>query len=764
MITCTPDPESGTIFVAGTTPNGTGLITRTQPGAAPLILRGGAAQILTGGFALDDTEAPLGVPVQYVATISAITSTDRLVQQNLIRTPHFVRGVGSWTAGTGRTLTTGADSTAHQATVGLVTANASTTTPSAPPTLTGWKNSAVGVSGSYTLDPATPTGGAAIATNDQMVIIHSQVSTVAAPTTPSGWTILDDVTANGYRQIVYTRTRQAGDTSYVVAAPASANSVGSLLWVRGAGTGTTVAVTATAGNAATQLSTNPHVAIRPALIVNSFTSLGGAYGPAAGLTATATIRPTGAVSSTPSTVRFGNALITASGSVSGQPAGAAFAYAITASGSTRSLIVGTYSQTEAQETTVATVTYASPLTMGFATQIAFQVSDVLTNRIVAATKAALIPATTAAAPHLLTGRFKYVHAGLRNWLDVRNIGTWQNVKDTNATWLAVRGSGSTTSGVFTKLFLTIVDPGTGSNYIPPQQVRVGMEAAMNTWLDFSALIVNTADIPTTAEIRLVHGSALKEFAVTWSFDEFGLTPGTQRAAHDTLYWFSGDSAVPSNHAARLAGPGWVGISGDAAITWVGTAGNSTSEFRAASTVQSTTTCQLDPPALDACEPVLLSDPVNVSFGVWVNLIDIGDLSRESRRGLYPVLDSRFPVAVSQARAAESTTLVVETATLADRDRMNVLLDSGRVLLLRNPDPTYPENNWYLSVGTTKERRPIPDARYPERLWSLPVDRVERPTGLIEVSGGRTWADVLAEGTWANVLADNTNWLDVLDQG
>jgi hypothetical protein len=43
-------------------------------------------------------------------------------------------------------------------------------------------------------------------------------------------------------------------------------------------------------------------------------------------------------------------------------------------------------------------------------------------------------------------------------------------------------------------------------------------------------------------------------------------------------------------------------------------------------------------------------------------------------------------------------------------------------------------------------------------------RVARPTGLIEASGGVTWADVLALGDWADVLADRDNWLEVLTGG
>ena len=135
------------------------------------------------------------------------------------------------------------------------------------------------------------------------------------------------------------------------------------------------------------------------------------------------------------------------------------------------------------------------------------------------------------------------------------------------------------------------------------------------------------------------------------------------------------------------------------------------------------------------------------MSIWVGLISIGDLTRPANRGLYQVLSRQAPVAVSSLRQLHTTTLVVQTSTREERDQIDTILASGRVLLLRNPDPSYPETSWYLSIGDTQESRPIPDQRQPERLWSLPVVRVDRPTGLIEASGGVTWADVLTEGTW-----------------
>lgn len=763
MITCESNSATGVMRITGLTPNGQGVVQREVAGQAPFPLRGGTGPITYAGIDLYDTEAPYGVDLTYRATVSGITSANRLIQQNLMLTPTFLNGVQGWLAGTGRTLSVVADSTAHSAAgVGQVTSTATTTTPTTPPVLTGWKNTAVGVSGSYTLDPATPSGGAAIATNDWMLIIHSQVSTVAAPATPAGWTLLDNQAANGYRQMIWARKRVGGDTTYTVAAGAGASSVGSLLWVRGAGDIQTLSTTTLPDtvNVSTSMATSRHAAIRPALVVSVFSVLG-TIGQGATASARAHIRGTGQVNSGPGDAQpSAHARIDATGQGSGPLAGGSPAYLVNTSASSRSLIVGTNSMTEAGDTPIVSALYGSPLGMGFATQVAFHTADVLTNRIVARGKAGLIPATTADKPHLLTGRFKFLHPGLWTWADVLAQGTWQNLRDTKPTWLDVRGSASTVPGNFLNLFVAITD-GSGNDLVPPQRVRIGSDVAVNSWLDFSMLFVNTVDIPTTAEIRLIHGSSLKEFGVQWSFDEFGITPGSQRT-HPTLYWFSGSTPLPSDPEDLMMGDtSWSAVTSDAAITWAGTVGNSISEFRMASSITTTSTCRMETPGYLPCEPVLLSDPVNTNLAKWVSLIGVGDLTHPSQRSVNRVLKRSDAVAISQIRGDEETDLYVATDTLADRTELLQVLRSGRALLLRNPDPRYPENDWYLSIGDVDESRPIPNHRVPARTWKLPVVRVARPTGLIEASGGVTWADVLTLGTWSSVQTLRDNWLEVL---
>lgn len=734
MITCEPNPDNGSMFITGTTPNGTGVVTREVPGEAPFLLRGGALPVTTGGIVLTDTEGPLGVPLTYRATITGISTNDRLIQQNLMPTPTFTHGVQGWLAGTGRTMTTPADATAHStAAVAKVTGNASGVAPSAPPTLVGHIDSTLPVNASYTLTPPTG-GGTAIATNDWMAWVHTQSSAVALPATPSGWTLVDSSTSGPVSTVIWTRKRLVGDTGYTAVALASSNSVASIYWVRSALDEIILTATtpvAAAGSSTTLVSAQASV-LRPALVVTMATEY-----------------------------HSGTLAIPTSGSVTG----GTWQYSLQpAALGPPSLTVATFSAANGADTPTTTVQYAGPITGGNITQLSFQVANTIADRLIARGKTTLIPGS--ATPFLLTGRFKFLSTGLWLWSDVVAQGTWLNLRTTKATWLDVRGVASTVPADYTKLFIGIVDPATGNNYVPVKQVIGLGEIQVNTWIDFAAFFTSVTDIPATAEVRIYHGAALKEYAIDWYFDEFGITPGPQLAAHNTLHWFDGDTTVPTNAEDYMLPEGtWDPVTTDASITWAGTVGNSISTFRGPSGVTSTTTCQLDAPAEVPCEPVLLSDPVNASMVIWAGLVGVDDLTHQANRSLYRVLSRSPAVAVSQVRSWEDSSLTVMTETRAERKQFLKVMQSGRIMLLRNPDPDYPENNWYLSVGDITESRPIPNQRVPNRVWTVPFSRVERPTGLIEATAGQTWQDVKDIGSWLTVRTNRTDWLDVLtDEG
>jgi hypothetical protein len=302
-------------------------------------------------------------------------------------------------------------------------------------------------------------------------------------------------------------------------------------------------------------------------------------------------------------------------------------------------------------------------------------------------------------------------------------------------------------------------------YVAPVQVIVADAARTNQWVDFSFLFTVGQNIPAGAQIRLTHGTNVKEFATTWQFDQLGITSGADLAERDPVYWFSGDSPVPSNPEDRmLPGGSWSDAAGDARVAWTGAPGNSTSVFYGPSRVMTETTCQVDaPPDGALCSPVYLNDPIAPARGGWFTLLSIGDLTYTARRSMMDVLGRGPQIAVSQTRGWPSGTLTLLTQDAAGRGKLLSALQTGRILLLRNPDPRYPEDAWYVSVGDVAEQRlPGGDQTRPERMWQVPFIQVERPVGLIEQSAGQTWAQVAARwASWAEVRRDNPTWLDLL---
>lgn len=133
-----------------------------------------------------------------------------------------------------------------------------------------------------------------------------------------------------------------------------------------------------------------------------------------------------------------------------------------------------------------------------------------------------------------------------------------------------------------------------------------------------------------------------------------------------------------------------------------------------------------------CSPIYVCDPLYPSYGDWYGLLGIDSLSYPGRTQLFDVLARRAPVAVSQVRSTARTSMRLMTRTLEERQMLLDTLSSGRILLLRNPDPRYPEDNWYFSVGEVSEERIASDHRDPHRRWVIDVIVVDRPVGKLAV--------------------------------
>ena len=265
----------------------------------------------------------------------------------------------------------------------------------------------------------------------------------------------------------------------------------------------------------------------------------------------------------------------------------------------------------------------------------------------------------------------------------------------------------------------------------------------------------------------MHGSTLIEYGITWYLDRIGVTAPTD-LAHQFLYWFDGDSTVPSdpqnfktNEMTRWPIEEWEDLSFDSSIRWSGAVGNSISLFTGPSRIRNTTTAFLRAPDICPSEPILLSDPVNSSMAVWVSLQPWDHLVYPAHAQTHEALDRPDPIATARVRGWATGTLSVLTRTLVERAQVLAVLTSGRPILLRSPYREYPETDCYLDLDNLVESRPLPNQRESIRIFSADYARVGRPYGLIAVSAGAKWADVKTIGTWQDVLTERDNWLDVI---
>ena len=134
MITAATFNDRGLVQVSGAVPNGPALVQRVVDSFPPYTLRGGNLNVALGGLVLEDSEAPLSLPLKYQVTVSP---TDRLVQQNLVLTPTMLHGRQGWTPGVNRNMNVVSDPSALSAMVAQVTPNPAGVAGAAPPTVVG---------------------------------------------------------------------------------------------------------------------------------------------------------------------------------------------------------------------------------------------------------------------------------------------------------------------------------------------------------------------------------------------------------------------------------------------------------------------------------------------------------------------------------------------------------------------------------------------------------------------------------------------------
>ena len=206
---------------------------------------------------------------------------------------------------------------------------------------------------------------------------------------------------------------------------------------------------------------------------------------------------------------------------------------------------------------------------------------------------------------------------------------------------------------------------------------------------------------------------------------------------DTPVYYRADSSQALSTAGANAGP--VTIASDGAI-WI-----------------------KDPvrPAHDLMATVV-RDPVdpacNPAGGLYFIGFD-GD-NYSSASGRFNVEDSPYPIVASRPRREATSSLVLVTKQLTDRDALKRLLMTGDPLLLQTP-ATWGYGDIYVDVAEVSVNRLARDHRKPWRQWSLPFALVEQPVGLQFGVDGARWMDLCdVYATWGAITAAGKTWLDV----
>lgn len=143
------------------------------------------------------------------------------------------------------------------------------------------------------------------------------------------------------------------------------------------------------------------------------------------------------------------------------------------------------------------------------------------------------------------------------------------------------------------------------------------------------------------------------------------------------------------------------------------------------------------------------------------VIDVGDITRPSRAGVFDVIGRSDPIAVTEVQGSRRTTITVRCETIGDADRLDRTLATGDVLLFQGDGPECPVPTLYGVVGTVRQYRPMQRPTYGVRYVEIPVTEVAAPDLSVFV-GTVTWADIVNQfATWADVLAAEPTWSDVL---
>lgn len=305
--------------------------------------------------------------------------------------------------------------------------------------------------------------------------------------------------------------------------------------------------------------------------------------------------------------------------------------------------------------------------------------------------------------------------------------------------------------------LTLVGNGVTAN---PQALGEYMLVTVGTVLDISAHVITLT------------AGATAELGVRWYTSALAfISASNVTGATLNVYGNLALSAAVTAPATAAFGRLYVQITGTPAATaafyWYGVtaASRASSATSAAVTVSSLGAFWLRDPLrpgrdvrIDLCfDPQPGCIPTQGIFFASMDTEQFPDNSGHNN-----VSNQPETVTVSRARGARNSSLNLVTRTLADRDRLELLVSAGTPLLFQAP-PEYGIPDAYLSIAAESVGRVSPDHRFPIRVFQLPFAVEKAPGGPAEGPAGTRWLDQCnVYANWGAVKAAGLTWQQVTD--
>lgn len=140
-------------------------------------------------------------------------------------------------------------------------------------------------------------------------------------------------------------------------------------------------------------------------------------------------------------------------------------------------------------------------------------------------------------------------------------------------------------------------------------------------------------------------------------------------------------------------------------------------------------------------------------------VELSDITRPARVGVFEVKGRSLPVARTDVRGSRRWTMTVKTDSVVDADALELVFASGDPLFIQT-DGANDIPGGYVSVGDVERSR---FGHTSERRWfTMPCIEVAAPGPSI-VGVTSTWETLVAEfGSWNAVLAAFGSWAEVVD--